>query len=146
MVGVKRLLIALILLVALPAAAQDWRRVRPQGVGLRPAALDLILVAVQAGGLPETQAILIARRGRLAFEYYANGANAQTLIDGRSIGKTVTALAAGVAMSESKLKLSVPVLLERKDADVRVRDVLTMSSALDCDDDASASPGNENRM
>ncbi len=146
MVGAKRLLIALILLVALPAAAQDWQRVRPQGVGLRPAALDLIAVAVQAGGLPETQAILIARHGLLAFEYYANGANAQTLIDGRSMGKTVTALAAGVAMSEGKLKLSDPVLLERKDADVRVRDVLTMSSVLDCDDDASASPGNEYRM
>lgn len=141
-----RFLLAIFLLLALPAAAQDWPRARAKEVGLRPAALDLIPVAVQAGGLAETRAVLVARRGRLVFEYYANGADAQTLVDGRSMGKTVTALAAGAAMAEGKLKLSDPVLPERKDADLRVRDLLTMSSALDCDDDNSASPGNENRM
>ncbi|MEZ4318089.1 MAG: serine hydrolase [Myxococcota bacterium] len=76
------------------------------------------------------------------------------LHDIRSAGKSLTALAVGAAIADGKLgSVDVPVwpmlgaVLEPDDrrADITVRDLLTMSSGLDCDD-GRRTPGNEERM
>lgn len=75
------------------------------------------------------------------------------LHDVRSASKSITALAVGAAIADGTLAsvdaLVWPLLGEPEDgphAGIRVRDLLTMSSALDCDDGRPRSPGNEERM
>jgi CubicO group peptidase (beta-lactamase class C family) len=73
--------------------------------------------------------------------------------DIRSTGKSITALAVGVAIADGKL-IGVdakvwPLLGAKPDdprKDITVRDLLTMSSALDCDDGKKTSPGQEEKM
>ena len=75
------------------------------------------------------------------------------LHDIRSAGKSLTALAVGLAIEDGKLT-SVnervwPLLGSAPDDphnQITVRDLLTMSSALDCDDTKPSSPGQEERM
>jgi CubicO group peptidase (beta-lactamase class C family) len=76
-----------------------------------------------------------------------------SLHDIRSAGKSITALAVGVAIAEGSLSVDTPVwplLVPNLDPDdprasITVRQLLTMSSGLDCDD-GRPSPGNEERM
>jgi CubicO group peptidase (beta-lactamase class C family) len=73
--------------------------------------------------------------------------------DVRSAGKSLTALAVGMAINEGRLNsvdakvwplLGAPANDPRND--ITVRDLLTMSSALNCNDAEPRSPGQEERM
>jgi len=97
------------------------------------------------------------RHGAIDYEAYFNGATADTLHDTRSATKTITALAVGAALDAKLLpSLSAPAFpyladvkpanMSRLKAAITVEDFLTMSSALDCDDDDDKSPGNEENM
>jgi CubicO group peptidase (beta-lactamase class C family) len=101
---------------------------------------------------------VLVTRGSLFYERYFHGASAETLHDTRSATKSVTALAVGAAIGAGLLPgVDAPAFhhlahLEpfAHDGDAKraitVEDVLTMSSALDCDDGDPASPGNEENM
>jgi len=107
--------------------------------------------------LPGATSVLLQRHGRVAVELYARGADAQTLHDTRSVGKSVTALLVAAAVQDGLLRRDAPVFAALEDAqpfandgpvkrDIVVEDLLTMSSALDCDDNQPDSPGNEENM
>lgn len=125
-------------LAALPVQAQDADR----------AALD---------ALPSAKSVLLQRDGRVLVELYANGADQDTLHDTRSVGKSVTAMLVAAAVQDGLLRRDTPVFAQfaglqpiahdgaAKQA-ITVEDLLTMSSALDCDDNQDASPGNEENM
>ncbi len=73
--------------------------------------------------------------------------------DIRSAGKSLTAIAVGIAIAEGRLEsvdVKVWPLLGAPSGDPRndisVRDLLTMSSALNCNDAEARSPGQEERM
>lgn len=101
---------------------------------------------------------MVERGGVVQFERYYGDTNAETRVDARSAGKSITALAVGVAIDEGALSgvdarilelLADRAPFEHDDPlkrDISVRDLLTMSSSLDCNDWDEASPGNEERM
>lgn len=118
---------------------------------------DALVAAVQSGEYPRTTSVLVLQAGRRIYERYF-GTDAETLHDPRSVGKTITGLAVGVAIAEGKIS-SVDArafdYLQHlhpfandgpgKRA-ITIGDLLTMSSALDCNDDDPKSPGNEADM
>lgn len=132
---------------------------------LLPVLLLLALVPLTAhaqdretlDALPNAKSVLLQRGGRVLVELYANGADASTLHDTRSVGKSVTAMLVSAAVQDGLLKRDTRVFAALADQRpiahdgpakqaITVQDLLTMSSALDCDDNQPASPGNEEHM
>lgn len=137
------LLFLLFLLAALPASAAE--PIEPSG---ERAALEAL-----SGGT----SVLLQRGGQVLVEQYARGADAATLHDTRSAGKSVTAMLVAAAVQDGLLQRDTPVFAAFADLApiahdgpvkqaVTVQDLLAMSSALDCDDNQSDSPGNEENM
>jgi CubicO group peptidase (beta-lactamase class C family) len=124
----------------------------------QPPVADPLETALRGGQFPSTTSVVVLRGGQTIYERYFEGTDAQTLQDPRSVGKSVTALAVGVAIAESKIpSIDAPAFAYLQhlapfanDGPVKraitVGDLLTMSSALDCDDDDGDNPGNELRM
>lgn len=107
--------------------------------------------------LPGATSVLLQRAERVLLELYSRDATAATLHDTRSVGKSVTAMLVAAAVQDGLLTRETPVFAELADQQpvahdgpvkrgITVEDLLTMSSALDCDDNQDASPGNEERM
>jgi len=124
----------------------------------KPAAAELLAqdsAALEA--LPGATSVLLQRHGQLMVELYARGADAQTLHDTRSAGKSITGILVAAAVQDGLLRRDTPVFAALADVqplandvpvkrDIVVEDLLTMSSALDCDDNQTGSPGNEENM
>jgi CubicO group peptidase (beta-lactamase class C family) len=126
------------------------------GSSSRPAAgFDGIAPAIERGEAPKTTSVLVMRGDAILYEHYFDGATAATLHDTRSATKSLTALSVGIAVDHHVLPgLDAPAFAyladlgasgSFKDA-ITIEDLLTMSSALDCDDNDDKSPGNEENM
>jgi len=114
--------------------------------------------AIERGDAPKTTSVLVMRGATVEYERYFADATAETLHDTRSTTKSLTALAVGVAIDRRALSgLAAPAFGYLADlapfahgepgkAAITVEDLLTMSSAFDCNDDDDASPGNEENM
>lgn len=101
--------------------------------------------------------IMVLADGETLFEQYFNEADSATLHNTRSVTKTITGMAIGLAVMDGKLTLSEPVanyfadLAPFGNPDARklaitTQDLLTMSGPLECDDWNEFSRGNEERM
>ncbi|MCP3140108.1 serine hydrolase domain-containing protein [Pyxidicoccus xibeiensis] len=140
------------------APLDDLTAADPASLGIDPAPLAAMQTALQQGTYPKTTSVLIVKSGRLVYEGYFDGAEPGTLHDTRSSMKSVTALAVGLALQDGHLtSVDAPVFTHFADLrpfahedalkdQVTVADLLTMSSALDCNDDVPESPGNEENM
>ncbi|MBV9344508.1 MAG: serine hydrolase [Gammaproteobacteria bacterium] len=149
---------ALWLLAALTATAQEMPDAPATSVQLEGARLETMRQAIRAGEFKEVTSVLIARRGRLAFEEYFDGGGAAALRNTRSATKTVTGMLVGLAIERGALPgVQAHVLDYLKDrlplanpdprkAQISIEDFLTMSSLLECDDENPYSRGNEERM
>ncbi len=116
---------------------------------------DRLDASMSAGEFPRTTSVLLKQGGRIVHERYFAGTDAGTLRDVRSVGKSITGLAVGLALSDGKIpSVDAPVFgffadrvppakLDEVKRGITVADLLTMSSALDCNDDDPDSPGNE---
>ena len=137
-----------------PADLRDGLSVASEPRG----ALDGLSEAIARGEAPKTNAVLIVRHGKLVYERYFGQGSADLLNDTRSATKSITALAVGDAIADGSIP-SVdaqafgfladmrPFKNDTPDKDaITIRDLLTMSSALDCNDDDDKSPGNEDNM
>jgi CubicO group peptidase (beta-lactamase class C family) len=101
----------------------------------------------------EITSVVVSRRGEIVQEEYLEG-DAETLRNTRSCTKTVASMLTGIAIERGLvpgIESTLAALLGARVDDPRkraitVRDVLTMSSCLDCDDWDEASPGNEELM
>lgn len=113
--------------------------------------------AVAPSEAPDTTSVLVMRHGKIEYERYFEGATAETLHDTRSATKTITALAVGAALDAKVLpSLSAhafdyladvkPANLSPLKQAVTIEDFLTMSAAIDCDDNDDNSSGNEENM
>lgn len=104
------------------------------------------------------QGLLIARHGKLVFEEYFYGFDKDRPHDMRSASKTFAPLLVGLAREHgAKIELDSPVYSyfsgykpfanwdERKNK-ITVRDVMTMTSGLGCDDGDPSSKGSEDFM
>ena len=116
-----------------------------------------IAAALTRGDAPKTTSILVMRSGAIAYEQYFGVATPETLHDTRSATKSLTALAVGIAIGRNVLPgvstPAFPYLQDLRPANdgptkesITLEDFLTMSSALDCDDNDGKSPGNEENM
>jgi len=106
-----------------------------------------VAAALERGDAPKTTSVLVLRGDAIVYEQYFNGATASTLHDTRSATKSLTSLTVGIAIERKVLPgLDAPAFAyladlqpfagagPAKDA-ITIEDFLTMSSALDCNDD-----------
>jgi CubicO group peptidase (beta-lactamase class C family) len=101
--------------------------------------------------------IVVIKENKLLLEEYFNEANRNTLHDTRSVGKSFTSALMGIAIKEGYIKNEHETLhsfynlkefsnyTTKKDS-VKLKDLLTMSSAFDGSDQNDDSPGNEENM
>lgn len=101
--------------------------------------------------------IAVIKDGELLIEEYFNSANRKTLHDTRSVGKSFTSTLMGIAIQNGYIKNENQTLnnfyelkqfanySSQKDS-IKLRDLLTMSSAFNGSDVDSESPGNEEKM
>ncbi len=131
------------------------------GLDLKPLGklVERILTTPYSGfGTPYIHSLLIARHGKLVLERYFYGFHAESTHDMRSASKTFAGVLIGLASHRTKdFSLDAPIrsiLPEYDDvvdenslkAEIKIRDLLTMTSGLACDDNDENSPGNEDRM
>lgn len=140
------------------ARAGEWPTALPRSLGVDPEPLQRLGEAIGRGEYPKTTSVLVVYRNRLIFEGYFADGGAEVLNDTRSATKSITALAVGAAIHDGKIasvrapawQFLADLAPFRDDTplkrEITVEDFLTMSSALDCNDDVDASPGNEERM
>ncbi|WP_430392040.1 serine hydrolase domain-containing protein [Dyella sp. 20L07] len=163
-----RCLLALTLVgAALPAAADYQPPIRHDDgwsvANARDAHWDISrLAALEAkladGSYKGITSIVIAQHGKLVYEAYFNGSDADRLNDIRSASKSVTALLIGAAIDRHLIPNAQARVYDffpdkqplqhpdpRKQA-MTLEDLLTMSSLWECDDENQFSTGHEERM
>lgn len=107
--------------------------------------------------LKEITSIVVIREGKLMLEEYFNDAHRNTLHDTRSAGKSFTATLMGMAIRDGYIKNENETLnsfynlkqfdnYESTKDSIKIKDLLTMSSALKGSDIDGDSPGNEENM
>ena len=79
---------------------QNWQTVSPADVGLDPAPLARLREEAAAGRFNNLHAILVAKDGKLVFEEYYAGFDAETLQYTASVSKSVGSILLGVAMEQ----------------------------------------------
>ena len=113
--------------------------------------------AIEDGRYGPVTSALILHEGEVVYEGYFNGADAETLHDTRSAGKTVTGMLAGLLVDQGVMTVDQPLAPLFEDIqpfdypdprkqEITLEDLLTMSGPLDCDDWNQFSRGNEERM
>jgi CubicO group peptidase (beta-lactamase class C family) len=142
-----------------PAERHDgWTGATMAAEGINAAPLRALEAAIARGEFPKTTSVLIVHGGKLVYEGYFNGGGPDILNNTRSATKLFAALAVGSAIQDGAIAsaqdLAFPYLADlspfrndtaTKEA-IRISDLLTMSSALDCNDNVDASPGNEDKL
>ena len=107
--------------------------------------------------LKEITSVIVIRDGKLMLEEYFNDADRNTLHDTRSAGKSFTSTMMGIAIKDGYIKNENQTLntfydlkqfanYSTKKDSVKIKDLLTMSSAFSGSDAQSDSPGNEENM
>jgi CubicO group peptidase (beta-lactamase class C family) len=103
---------------------------------------------VNVSAYGEITSVVVSRGGDVVAEEYSEG-DAGTLRNTRSCTKTVAGILLGIAIDCGIVPgVDTPLedILGEPAPPVRLRDLLTMSSCLDCNDWDEASPGNEELM
>lgn len=107
--------------------------------------------------LKDISSIIVIYEGKLLLEEYFNGAARETLHDPRSAGKSFASTLMGIAIKEGYIKNEDQTLdqfynvksfanYNVKKNQIKIKDLLTMSSAFQGSDAHSESPGNEENM
>ena len=144
---------------AAPADLDDGLLVAdPADVSLFRAPLETLTPAVVAAEFPDTTSVLVFKDDRLVFERYFGAGGINVLNNTRSVTKTLTALIVGQALVRRRaaFRRSARVRTARRPRTVpndgplkrgiTLMDLLTMSSALDCNDFDERNVGNEENM
>lgn len=119
--------------------------------------IKVLKASVEADVFRHITSIVALKNGKILFEEYFNGSARDSLHDVRSVGKSYASTLTGIAIKDGYLKSTAQTLgdfYELKDyqhyspakAKVTIKELLTMSSRFDGDDDDSDSPGNEENM
>lgn len=132
------------------------------GFKVSPEKYDQNLIKILKGNVDEgvfksISSVIVIKNGKLLIEEYFNGENRDSLHDPRSVGKSYASTIMGIAENEGFLKNEDQTLKEFYDLksydnhsslkeDVTIKDLLTMSSVFDGNDDDGNSPGNEENM
>ncbi|MFD2564619.1 serine hydrolase domain-containing protein [Aquimarina rubra] len=125
-----------------------WATASIEDVGASSVSLSKLIDEVNKKVLPNTHSVLIAKEGKLIFEAYFDGHNPDISHDQRSASKSISSAMIGIAIDDKilagvdqKLYDCIPQEFHyTKDslkAKINFEDLLTMSSGLDVDGDAS---------
>jgi CubicO group peptidase (beta-lactamase class C family) len=145
------------ILAGASASAEDGLKTA-LAAGLDAKPLADLEQAIGRGEYANTTSVLIIRKGDLAYERYFGAGSEELLNNTRSATKFVTTLALGTAIGERAIPSEeVPAFAYLADLKpfqhdspvkeaITLKDLLTMSSALACDDNDDKSPGNEDSM
>lgn len=131
--------------VATPTAAENWDDITSLEENIRK------------GEYGTVTSLLIMEDGKIVYEGYFNGANAESLHNTRSVTKTITGMAVGAAVDDGLLNVHTPAATfftditpfdnpDPRKLKITTEDLITMSGVLECDDNDSASRGRESRM
>lgn len=112
---------------------------------------------IDEGVFKNISSVVVIKNGKLLIEEYYNGETRNSLHDPRSAGKSFASSITGIAENEGYLKNEDQTLKEFYDLksfanysgvkeEITIRDLLTMSSKFDGNDDDYSSPGNEENM
>jgi CubicO group peptidase (beta-lactamase class C family) len=112
---------------------------------------------IAQGEFKDITSVVVIKDGKLLVEEYFNGADRTTLHNTRSVGKTFASALMGAAIRDGYIKNLDQTLGEfydlkafanysAKKSAVRLKDLMTMSSAFLGSDNDAASPGNEENM
>ena len=119
---------------------------------------DALADAIAAGEYRRTTSVIAFQHGAVLYEGYFGGTTVDTLHDIRSVTKSLAALAIGLAIEDGSLpSVDAPAFAYLADLRpfahdgaakqaITIADLMTMSSALDCNDNVPSSPGNEENM
>lgn len=137
------------------AALFSWSCATPQAGAPAPLDLASLETAIAEGAYPETTGILVIDDGRTVYERYFGAGAKDRLNDTRSATKTIVALAIGAAIADGAVNsVDDPVwplfsgdgyAASAMAREITFRDLLTMTSSRDCDDN-NDTPGNEENM
>ncbi len=105
----------------------------------------------------EITSIVVIKEGKLLLEEYFNGADRQTLHNTRSVGKSFASAMMGIAIKDGYIKNESQTLntfydlkkfsnYDIKKDSIKVKDLLSMSSAFEGSDQDDSSLGNEENM
>lgn len=140
-------------MIATVRAGDRWPRVAPDHVGIDGKALDELFANLTVDAHKDLRGVVVLRHGNLVAESYFSGDDANTLVDIRSATKSITAILMGIAIDHGIVKSVddsianyLPNLPRDGKEQITIRDLLTMRSGLDANDDDPASPGNETRL
>lgn len=113
---------------------------------------------INSGKYEQITSVVVAHKGTVLFEKYYHKNDVNSKHNTRSATKTMATLLTGIAIDKGYItsendkifdylqhKLPVKNPDKRKE-DITIEDLLTMSSALECNDSNRSSRGNENRM
>jgi CubicO group peptidase (beta-lactamase class C family) len=138
-----RVIVCIFGFCALPVGAQ----------GLPDWTLAQLEARIAEGDLGKIRALAVEQHGELVYRNRFDGKEPGTPVDVKSAGKSITALAVGAAIADGDLpgtEVAVwPYLGSPRGAPwntITVADLLSMSSALDCNDWERKSPGREEKM
>lgn len=126
--------------------------------GWNTSRFNALETAVAANEFPGVTSVLVAKDGALVYERYFGDGGPDVLNDTRSATKSVTSMLMGAAIDRGLIPSAQSKVhdffadmapwqhaSERK-ARITLEDLLTMSSAWECDDENAFSAGNEERM
>ncbi|MFT3794653.1 serine hydrolase domain-containing protein [Flavobacterium sp.] len=154
------------LLIRPPKITREQIQVQPiqpgSGWTVSDAALDQQLIEklnteIAAYRLKDITSVVVIKEGKLLLEEYFNGADRNTLHDTRSAGKSFASTLMGIAIHDGYIKDENETLDhfynlkdfandDPKKDKVRLKDLLSMSSAFQGSDSDGDSPGNEENM
>jgi CubicO group peptidase (beta-lactamase class C family) len=112
---------------------------------------------IEEGVFKQISSVIVIKNGKLLIEEYFNGETRDSLHDPRSAGKSFSSSITGIAENEGYLKNEDQTLknfyniksysnYSPQKENVSIKDLLTMSSVFDGNDDDNNSPGNEENM
>lgn len=112
---------------------------------------------IDLGIFKKVNSIVVIKNGKILIEEYFNGENRNSLHDPRSVGKSFASTLTGMAIKDGYLQSEKQQLTNfynlhrfnyysKEKENISIKDLLTMSSGLDGDDEDEHSPGNEENM
>ncbi len=113
--------------------------------------------AIDEGIYKKINSIVVLKDGKILIEEYFNGENRFSLHDPRSVGKSFTSTMTGIAIKEGFIKSDAQTISDfyqlsqfqnftKSKGDATLKDLLTMSSGFDGNDEVENSVGNEENM
>jgi CubicO group peptidase (beta-lactamase class C family) len=112
---------------------------------------------IDVGIFKKINSVVVIKNGKLLIEEYFNNESRNSLHDPRSVGKSFASTIMGIAIRDGYISSETEILRKFYDLDsfanysdlkanTSIKELLTMSSGFDGNDDDSNSPGNEENM